>query len=157
MEKQFKINRIKNAVKETELKAYKPKVYKKVKKEEEIKETNYNPVTHTNSIQAILDKCDSDVKILINSNVISYKATNSELILTLNNKTKLKINYANQPKQINPKCDNMFYSLFDKHNKNLLKILGLYTFYSPNTALFYLCGIIPSLFLFFIPCQFIRL
>jgi hypothetical protein len=119
----FKIKRfVKNAVKETELKAYKPKkvtIKKQTKTEIKTEETNYSPVTHSNSIKMVLDKCHPDIKILVENKIISYKATNSELILTLINKMKLKINYANQPKQINPKHDNMFYCLFDKHNKKI--------------------------------------
>lgn len=119
----FKVQKIKDKVKETEAKAYTPK---KVKVYETVKEavtTTYNEdkniKTADNSIQGILNACDSSIKDIMDSKkAYHYIAKAGSLWIIFKDKTKLKVEYLNQPK-VKVGKDKVQYTLMDSHNKVL--------------------------------------
>lgn len=114
---------------EEQVKAYKPKKVKILTTKEKPKNKEFGEnlvATHNlkaqeGSIQELLNDCHSDVKTLIDGKVSTYIAKPNCLILILNNKMKVKVEYGQQYKtpggKLKSKHLNIRYTVLDSHNR----------------------------------------
>ena len=82
---------------------------------------NINIKTEEGSIQDLLNDCHPDIKTLVEGKVSTYIAKPCCLILVLNNKMRVKVQYGNQYKKADGSYKalrrNIDYTITDSHNR----------------------------------------
>lgn len=112
-----------------QVKAYKPRKIKSAPVKKASKDlvfgkdqfANINIKTEDGSIQELLNECHPDIKTLVDGKISTYIAKPCCLILVLNNKMRVKIEYGQQyckpDKTRKSKLTNIIYTVTDSHNK----------------------------------------